>query len=78
MVLILGDARTNEYDPMEWALEEVRRRVRRVVWLNPEPPARWNTHDSAISRYAPFCDDLLPCGTLAQLAEAASRLLRGT
>ncbi|NLC58781.1 MAG: VWA domain-containing protein [Armatimonadetes bacterium] len=78
VVLILGDARTNEYDPMEWALEEVRRRVRRVVWLNPEPPARWNTHDSAISRYAPFCDDLLPCGTLAQLAEAASRLLRGT
>ncbi len=76
VLLVLGDARTNQFDPMPWALEEVRRRVRRIVWLNPEPPARWNTHDSALARYAPFCDALIPCGNLDQLAAAAHCLLR--
>lgn len=76
VVLVLGDARTNQFDPMAWALEDVRRRARRVVWLNPEPPRQWNTHDSALAAYAPFCDAVLPCGTLEQLARAAGELLR--
>ena len=61
---MLGDARTNQFDPMEWALADLRQRIRRVVWLNPEPPERWNTGDSVIRAYAPFCDAVLPCATL--------------
>ncbi|MBI3948053.1 MAG: VWA domain-containing protein [Armatimonadetes bacterium] len=75
VVLILGDARTNQFDPMAWALEAIRRHVRRIVWLNPEPRERWDTHDSAMSRYAPFCDAVLPCGNLEQLREAAESIL---
>ncbi|MBP7867393.1 MAG: VWA domain-containing protein [Acidobacteria bacterium] len=76
VVVILGDARTNRFDPQAWALEEIRGRVKRVVWLNPEPRKLWGVEDSAVEAYRPFCDDLLPCGTLDDLASAADRLLK--
>lgn len=76
VVVVLGDARTNRFDPQAWALEEIRERVRRVVWLNPEAPKLWGTEDSAVAAYRPFCDDFLPCGTLDDLGCSAARLLR--
>ena len=35
IVLILGDARNNAFDPQAWALAEVRQSCRRIIWLNP-------------------------------------------
>ncbi|NLB97310.1 MAG: VWA domain-containing protein [Armatimonadetes bacterium] len=78
VLLVLGDARTNQFEPMEWALADLRQRIRRVVWLNPEPPERWNTGDSVIRAYAPFCGAVLPCATLEDLEEAARLLLSDT
>lgn len=76
VMVILGDARSNRFDPQAWALEELRERVKRVVWLNPEAPKLWGTEDSAVAAYRPFCDDFLPCGTLDDLGSAAARLIR--
>jgi len=76
VVLILGDARNNAFDPQAWALEEVRQHCRRIIWLNPEPRREWNTGDSIIATYAPSCDQVLECWTLEHLAQAADALLQ--
>ena len=68
-VLVLGDARTNYRAPDAWVLAELRRRGRRVYWLNPEPQASWNSGDSVARDYARHCDAMVECRTLRQLAD---------
>ena len=38
--------------------------------------ALWNTGDSEMRHYAPYCHNVEECGTLAQLERFVSRLLR--
>lgn len=76
VLLILGDARNNAFDPQAWTLGEMRQHCRRLIWLNPEPRREWNQGDSVINAYAPFCDHVLECWTLAHLAQAAELLLQ--
>lgn len=75
-ILILGDARNNAFDPQAWTLGDMRQRCRRIIWLNPEPRREWNRGDSVIDAYAPYCDHILECWTLAHLAQAADLLLQ--
>jgi uncharacterized protein with von Willebrand factor type A (vWA) domain len=67
-VIICGDARANYRDPGVRALRAIAERARRVYWLNPEPPADWNTTDSVIGLYAPYCSGVFEARTLRQLA----------
>jgi uncharacterized protein with von Willebrand factor type A (vWA) domain len=76
VLLILGDARNNNFDPQAWTLAEIRQRCRRLIWLNPEPRREWNTGDSVVAAYAPYCDHVLECWTLEHLAQAADLLLQ--
>ena len=76
VVVILGDARNNAFDAQFWTLDEIRQRSRRILWLNPEPRRDWDTGDSVIGVYAPFCDDVLECWTLDHLEQAANQMLR--
>jgi len=66
-VIVLGDARTNYHDPREGALKAVTQRAGHVFWLNPEPTAAWNSGDSVIARYQPFCDAVYECRNIRQL-----------
>lgn len=77
-VIILGDARNNYGDARTDALKEVYDRARRVIWLNPEARSLWNTGDSEMRHYSPYCHQVDECGTLAQLERVVSRLLRAT
>ncbi|MBZ5641047.1 MAG: VWA domain-containing protein, partial [Acidobacteriia bacterium] len=56
VLVVLGDARTNRFDPLPWAVEEISRRARAVLWLVPEPRSRWGTADSALADYLPHAD----------------------
>jgi uncharacterized protein with von Willebrand factor type A (vWA) domain len=76
VLLILGDARNNAFDPQAWTLSEIRQRCRHLIWLNPEPHREWNKGDSVIDAYAPFCDHILECWTLEHLIQAADLLLQ--
>jgi uncharacterized protein with von Willebrand factor type A (vWA) domain len=76
VVLILGDARNNNFDPQAWTLGDIRQHCRRIIWLNPEPRRAWNQGDSVLAAYAPFCDHVLECWTLEHLAQAADLLLQ--
>ena len=69
-VLVLGDARTNYHPPHPEALRSIQRAGRKVLWLNPEPQAYWGAGDSAMSEYAQYCDKVVECRNLRQLAKA--------
>ncbi|MEV5540037.1 VWA domain-containing protein [Saccharopolyspora shandongensis] len=73
-VLVLGDARTNGWDPNLAALGQVVDRARRVFWLNPEPTARWSTGDSAAHAYAGVVE-MHQCRNARRLSELVARLL---
>jgi uncharacterized protein len=75
-VIILGDARNNYGDARTDVLKEIHDRAKRVIWLNPESRSLWNTGDSEMRHYTPYCHQVDECGTLAQLERAVSRLLR--
>jgi uncharacterized protein with von Willebrand factor type A (vWA) domain len=70
VLLVLGDARNNRRPPRADLLAAARTRVRRLVWLNPDPIERWNAGDSVIDVYARHADVLVACGALAELDRA--------
>jgi uncharacterized protein with von Willebrand factor type A (vWA) domain len=74
IVLILGDARTNNTDPGLDALHAIRERARSVIFLNPEPARQWSSGDSVAHRYAEVVD-MHECRNLAQLRLFVERLL---
>jgi uncharacterized protein with von Willebrand factor type A (vWA) domain len=73
-VLILGDARGNYHDPQEKSLAAIRRRAGALHWLNPEQAAAWDSGDSVIGRYAPYCDSVVECRNLRQLRAFVEQL----
>jgi uncharacterized protein with von Willebrand factor type A (vWA) domain len=66
-IILLGDARNNYHASQAWTLGEMRKRARRLYWLDPEPRGYWDTGDSIISDYAPYCDGVYECRNLRQL-----------
>jgi hypothetical protein len=76
VLLILGDARNNRRPPRADLLAAARARVRRLLWLNPDPAERWNTGDSVIATYARHVDAVVACGTLAELERALAVVAR--
>ena len=73
-VIVLGDARTNYHDPAEGVLKAVRQRAAHLFWLNPEPRAAWNSGDSVIASYQPFCDAVHECRNIRQLKHFVEEL----
>jgi uncharacterized protein len=74
-VVITGDGRNNYRDPCVESLRAIKERVRRLYWLNPEPRPQWNTTDSIMATYAPYCDAVFEVRTLRQLAEFVDTIL---
>jgi len=66
-ILILGDARNNYHQAHAEVIADLKYRAKAVYWLNPEPTAYWNSGDSIVSQYAPYCEKVIECRTLRQL-----------
>jgi len=73
-VIVLGDARTNYHDPREGVLKAVSQQAGHLFWLNPEPASAWNSGDSVIARYQPFCDAVHECRNVRQLRAFVEQL----
>jgi uncharacterized protein with von Willebrand factor type A (vWA) domain len=76
IMVVLGDARGNWTDPQAWAFEQLAQACRRVIWLVPEPAARWDTGDSALSEYLPWCDVVCEASDLDGLARGVAEIVR--
>jgi uncharacterized protein len=77
VVLVVGDARTNYLDPATTAFAEISERAGKVYWLNPEQRRYWNSGDSVIGRYAPWCAQVSECRTLRQITDFVQSLAAG-
>lgn len=73
-VLMLGDARNNYHAANAWVLAEISQRARHVYWLNPEPRSYWDTGDSIVGQYAPYCEGTFECRNLRQLEAFVEQL----
>ena len=73
-VIVVGDGRNNYNPPRLDAFETIKRRARRMLWFNPEPPVTWGTGDSDMRKYLPLCHSVHEVGTLQQLTDAVDHL----
>jgi len=75
ILIICGDARGNYRPERADLLRALRGRVRAVHWLNPEPAADWDTTDSRMRAYRPYCDSVTEVRTLRQLSAWVDKLM---
>ena len=66
-IILLGDARNNYHASQAWTVAEMQKKARKVYWLDPEPRGYWDTGDSIVSEYAPYCDGVYEVRNLRQL-----------
>ncbi len=75
-VIMLGDARNNHGDGNTSVWQEVYRRSQRVIWLNPEGRYNWDSGDSIMKEYAPYCSQVEHCSSLRDLTRILGSLLK--
>jgi uncharacterized protein with von Willebrand factor type A (vWA) domain len=75
-VLILGDGRSNHGEPGLEHLRKIHERARRVIWINPEPRAFWNSGDSEMRRLSSACDRVDVCRSIQDLERLVSEIMR--
>jgi uncharacterized protein with von Willebrand factor type A (vWA) domain len=75
-VIMLGDARNNQGDGRTDIWEKVFRQSKRILWLNPEQRNSWDSGDSIMSEYSPWCSSVEPCRNLKDIERIFSRLLK--
>jgi uncharacterized protein with von Willebrand factor type A (vWA) domain len=74
-VMIIGDARGNYNPPNAERLAEIRRRAKRVLWLNPELPGAWGFGDSAMRDYEPHVTRTVVAFNLESLRKVIDELV---
>lgn len=74
-VLVIGDGRSNYNPPNAWALGEIKRKCKRLVWLCPEEKHSWGFGDSEMPLYARHCHRVESVRSLDDLARVAAELM---
>jgi len=75
-VIILGDGRGNRNPPNAGALEEIRRRSKKLIWLSPESRGSWGLGSSDMPLYEPICHHTEVVRNLKQLGAVTEDLIR--
>ncbi len=75
-VIMLGDARNNNGDGNTKIWKEVYNRSQRVLWLNPEGQYNWDSGDSIMGEYSPYCSRVEHCSSLRDLTRILGSLLK--
>jgi uncharacterized protein with von Willebrand factor type A (vWA) domain len=74
-VIFVGDGRNNYNNPRLDLMDRIKRRSKRIIWLNPEHPRQWGTGDSDMPAYVPYAHAVHRVSNLAELAAAVDKLL---
>jgi uncharacterized protein with von Willebrand factor type A (vWA) domain len=74
-VIFVGDARNNYNNPRLDLMDQIKRRSKRIIWLNPEHPRQWGTGDSDMPAYLPYAHAVHRVSNLAELTAAVDKLL---
>jgi uncharacterized protein with von Willebrand factor type A (vWA) domain len=73
-VLLLGDARTNYHSSGAAVVKRIAQVAGYIYWLNPEPAAAWDSGDSVMREYSPFCNGVFECRNVRQLRRFIEQL----
>ncbi len=74
-VLVIGDGRNNYNASGVWALREIRRKARRLLWICPEEERAWGFGDSEMRSYAAHCQQVTVVRSLEDLTRVADALV---
>jgi len=74
-VIVIGDGRSNYNPPNAWALADVKRKCRRLIWLCPEEQHSWGFGDSEMPLYARHCHRVESVRSMDDLARVAAELM---
>lgn len=74
-VVFVGDGRNNHRDPRLDLMDQIKRRSKRLIWLNPEHPRLWGTGDSDMLEYFPLASAVHRVSNMAELTRAVDKLL---
>ena len=74
-VFIIGDGRNNYNAANVWALEDLKRKAKRVVWLCTEPKSNWGFGDSEMTNYARAVSQVVTVQNLGDLEKIAPQLV---
>ena len=74
-VFVIGDGRSNYNAPQIWALEDLKRKAKRVVWICTEPKSNWGFGDSEMANYARAVTQVVTVLSLADLEKIAPKLV---
>jgi len=76
-VLVIGDGRNNYNQANVWALQELKRRARRVVWICPEDRSSWSLGDSEMPLFEKAVDQVVVVRNLSDLEAMAQKIVVG-
>jgi uncharacterized protein with von Willebrand factor type A (vWA) domain len=74
-VIVIGDGRSNYNPPNAWALGEIKRKCKRLIWLCPEEPHSWGFGDSEMPLYARSCTRVESVRSVDDLGRVADELM---
>ena len=74
-VMIIGDGRNNYNPNNAWALKDLKRKAKRVLWICPEERGNWGIGDSEMLTYEKHCDKALTVNSVNDLARIADQLV---
>src|SRR5438309_1765742 len=74
-VIVIGAGRTNYNPPNAWALADLKRRCRRLLWLCPEEQHSWGFGDSEMPLYSRHCTRVEVVKSVDDLGRVAAELM---
>lgn len=74
-VFVIGDGRNNFNAPHVAALEDVKRKAKRVIWICTEPRANWGFGDSEMAQYSRAVTQVVTVLSLGDLEKIAPQLV---
>lgn len=74
-VMIIGDGRNNYNASNAWALKDLKRKAKRVLWICPEERGNWGIGDSEMLTYEKHCTQAVVVNSVSDLARIAEQLV---
>jgi hypothetical protein len=74
-VMVIGDGRNNYNPNNAWALKDLKRKAKRLLWICPEDRGNWGIGDSEMLTYEKHCHQAVVVNSVSDLAKLADQLI---
>jgi hypothetical protein len=74
-VMVIGDGRNNYNPNNAWALKDLKRKAKRLLWICPEDRGNWGIGDSEMLTYEKHCHQAVVVNSVSDLSKLADQLV---